>query len=876
MIKYLKIILLLYILLCSHTIFAQYLIGQVKDSISGNGIYGVSVANLSSGIISSYAITDIDGKFTLKYQAGIIDAYISFSHITYKTKIVTVNDFANTLTVHLLPQKTILPEVKVASTPISKKGDTLTYNVDRFTTKEDRVIGDLIKRLPGVSVTANGTITFNGKAISNYYIEGLDLLEGKYNLANENINIEMVDKVQILENNQPIKVLDSSMVAINPALNIKLKSNAINKLFKNVETHVGYDTAILIGLNLNGMKFAKKNQLLAGYKRNNFGDSYDNDIVEHYTIDNLDEKRKNENRQPVLSFVNDLPPVIKKNYSNFNVTNFAYFNGLNVLTKSKQLKYSIDLYNNKQQTFYDKNTNYTIPNSNIIVNENQQTNINTLAIRGNVKYIINRPSLYLSNKLNTNITKENTENTIQALKPVNQTLQTKLALISNDLMLYKKIGKQLYQITSYVYLSNIPSTLAMSPGMFIDLYNNNIPYTLLRQDAAISYFRTINSLSFKNYKYGLLHKYSVTVDYEKSTNSSNAKKVFNSIETSLNGIFKNNVNTTKSIAEINYNVYYNKKKINTVINLPLQLAHVAIINNSNNLKNTYLFFNPSLQFNYKISQFFNASFSTQYLKLIEPSIKTATGIISTSYRTLQQGVNIVPINVTKPISATIYYKNIRKTLFAYINGSIAYSTNNININQQYIGINVINTFVPLANPFKSSLIIGNISKYIRAVKLNISAKGSITTNKINIFFNALNQTIKNNIATYSLDLSTRAIKQVNIENNINYMRSSTKLKTKITQKSFNQFANRFSISKFFSNNFTIKTSVNYYNFNNTSWYFIDLGLNYKAKRYELAINGNNLANNKCFSWAEISDNAVIQTEYRLRPLNGILKLSFRL
>ena len=61
--------------------------------------------------------------------------------------------------------------------------------------------------LPGIEVALTVSIKYNGKPINKYYIEGLDLLEDRYGIANNNIPAETVDKVQVLENHQPIRVL---------------------------------------------------------------------------------------------------------------------------------------------------------------------------------------------------------------------------------------------------------------------------------------------------------------------------------------------------------------------------------------------------------------------------------------------------------------------------------------------------------------------------------------------------------------------------------------------------------------------------------------------------------------------------------------------
>lgn len=54
---------------------------------------------------------------------------------------------------------------------------------------------------------AYGTITYQGKQINKFYIEGLDLLGSKYSQASENISADKVKSVQVYERHQPVKLL---------------------------------------------------------------------------------------------------------------------------------------------------------------------------------------------------------------------------------------------------------------------------------------------------------------------------------------------------------------------------------------------------------------------------------------------------------------------------------------------------------------------------------------------------------------------------------------------------------------------------------------------------------------------------------------------
>ncbi len=71
-----------------------------------------------------------------------------------------------------------------SSRPVLRvNGDTLSYNVSDFSNPQDRTIGEVIKKLPGITVAADGTISYNNKPISTVYIGGDNLLDDKYSIA---------------------------------------------------------------------------------------------------------------------------------------------------------------------------------------------------------------------------------------------------------------------------------------------------------------------------------------------------------------------------------------------------------------------------------------------------------------------------------------------------------------------------------------------------------------------------------------------------------------------------------------------------------------------------------------------------------------------
>jgi hypothetical protein len=77
--------------------------------------------------------------------------------------------------------------------------------------------------MPGVEVNKDGTILYQGEAINKFYVNGKDLMEGGYGTINNSLPKDAVQKVEIMENHQPVKILQDKVASENAAINVKLK-----------------------------------------------------------------------------------------------------------------------------------------------------------------------------------------------------------------------------------------------------------------------------------------------------------------------------------------------------------------------------------------------------------------------------------------------------------------------------------------------------------------------------------------------------------------------------------------------------------------------------------------------------------------------------
>lgn len=112
--------------------------------------------------------------------------------------------------IELEPKAFALKDVYVKAEKISHHNDTTSYLVSGFSSAKDRTIGDVLRKMPGIEVAKNGSVSYNGKAINEFLVEGVDLFDGQYNIATRNISHDLISKVDIIENYQSAKVMKDS------------------------------------------------------------------------------------------------------------------------------------------------------------------------------------------------------------------------------------------------------------------------------------------------------------------------------------------------------------------------------------------------------------------------------------------------------------------------------------------------------------------------------------------------------------------------------------------------------------------------------------------------------------------------------------------
>ena len=236
----------------------------------------------------AFTTTNVRGEYTMSLkETPSGETQLQFSHVSYEkeTEKLELNSKVKTVDMVLTPKTISLKEVKIKGNPLRQRGDTLVHNLASFLGKGDVTLEDGLKRLPGVDVATSGAISYMGKPISQFNIEGLDLLGGRYNLATRNLPADYVTQVEIVRNHHGRK-MDKDKPSDEVSMNIKLNKKAKFKPFGQEEAGAGYmqdgDDRLQALLGVIGMMFTDNFQTICSAKAGNYKSFAKADLYDHY------------------------------------------------------------------------------------------------------------------------------------------------------------------------------------------------------------------------------------------------------------------------------------------------------------------------------------------------------------------------------------------------------------------------------------------------------------------------------------------------------------------------------------------------------------------------------------------------------------------
>lgn len=172
-----KILFLIICVLLSLQISAQVAVtGHVVDDENKPLAFVIIKCLNTQHKMRGYATSSNNGSFSINAERG--DS-LTFTMLGFQEVHIAVKGDMKPLTVKMGSGAIELKEVSVKSDKVHERGDTVSYVVGAFANSNDRSIGDVIAKMPGFDVDkSSGKISYEGKPVSKFYIEGLDMLGG--------------------------------------------------------------------------------------------------------------------------------------------------------------------------------------------------------------------------------------------------------------------------------------------------------------------------------------------------------------------------------------------------------------------------------------------------------------------------------------------------------------------------------------------------------------------------------------------------------------------------------------------------------------------------------------------------------------------------
>lgn len=816
---------------------------EIKDSTTLEPLVGVTCrVYSSSGKFYSYGISDKKG--VMKLQTHLND-WLEFSFLGYeKLKInISSNQSPRTHIVFMKPSTVALREVQIKAPPISARNDTLVYRVSAFTKAGDRHLEDVLKRLPGVKVSANGTVSIQGKAINKFYIEGMDLMGNNYNQVTQNMPIDAVTSVEVLENHQPVKMLQGKQLSDKAALNIKIDKSHKSRPFGELEGGLGlsptrWDNRAFV------THIANKSQLLLSGKMNNTGNDLSEETTEHIDVTDL------EAFEPITSPLLTTDLVQEQLPQNRYLYNKSYAGGVNFLRKlsdNSTLRFNTQLY--EDHSSRNNSIEYIFGGFHpLSLREDASMKKKDFTIVPILKYELNSANTFVSDELRVSVSKKSAIT----------------AILSNE--------------------SSINETVKTHPSYIQNYFSSSFPVgnTILQAKSLIRYFdrtESLNDISDSTIIYNCSNRYAFKSFVAKGTLSTKFLLFRNYLDLGVKAYYHNNsydYNGNTHHQDLNvifspsYYVKYGKRSGLTIA-LPIGCMYARLLPVNESIKNRGFFsFSPEFSINHVFSDELSLGFSASIGNSNDTKPFYSPDFLRIGYRTVYLYDSNLYKNTDYLLSLRLKYRNLASMFFS--NLSVSYSngkresyfhydyTDSLNIIRQIQG----------ENNYKTFIINGMADKTF--VDAGLSLKTEITYNQNSYLLSQSSELMNNKSHVLSAMVSSTFHKYKWLKLILdatgtlfwekNSYHDSETLSSVNANASIYLFPFKGFEIKLKCQSLTNEISESHYK----SLTLFDASMHYKInKTWEIGLTGTNLLNTKLYS---VTQNSGLNSYNTLLPLRG--------
>jgi hypothetical protein len=178
--------------------------GTIIEKNSRQAVEAATIRLLSAkdSTMKAGVASESGGQFSLKdinpgtYLLHV--SYIGLEPVYHPLRVTGASATVNAGEIEMQENSILLSETVVTAkaVEVTVKEDTVEYNADSYKVAEGSMLEDLLKKMPGVEVGTDGTVTVNGKQIRKILVDGKEFFSDDPKVAAKNLPAKMVEKVQ--------------------------------------------------------------------------------------------------------------------------------------------------------------------------------------------------------------------------------------------------------------------------------------------------------------------------------------------------------------------------------------------------------------------------------------------------------------------------------------------------------------------------------------------------------------------------------------------------------------------------------------------------------------------------------------------------------
>ena len=859
------------------------LFGQVSLEGRVLGTQGEALHNINilifppgSDVLIAFAVSDPQGRWRTTVNSAADSLDIEASSIQFRNERRRIANRSQNVLFELVYEVKELSTFTIRAPEIERRGDTLSFLVSAFAREHNRSIEDVLQNMPGIQVEPSGRILYQGEPINRFYVEGLDLMGGRYGVVSRNLPHRSVAAVEIIENHQPIRILEERVPSYQAALNLRLKREITTTGTSKLGSGL---SPLLWDANITPMTFTKQFQVVNSYQTNNAGQ----DAASQVTVLTLQDMRRRAGRpreNPEMLGIQTLaPPDFNQSRFLNNNIHLLNSNALLRIGNDFQFRANIHYINDNQRQHGRAYRTLFSPTDTLFFAESIENRLQDSYLQGEFSLDRNVRENFLENRLRFN-TRWDSRRGMLAINNdgLSQSLKLPFRNLSNDLRSIKPVGKHLVEFMSFLSFDHSPQQLQVSPGRFEQVLSPGETMEGLRQELDFKRFFSDHSASFTFDWKGISINPRLGFSYRSQQLESKLLKQQSGQWIESSETFANNLQGSHARTYLQTDLSYSKN--NLTLSGALQLSWQEISLADHGLQQgqqlSRLMLDPRLSADYRISGFWRVRGSWSFSNSLGDMDGVHYGYILKNHRNLHQ--NAAPLSETKRhhLSAFVSYRNPITSFFNSLNYFFSISDFNIiHSNQvQPDGTTIMEAF-EMPNRGYSHNLSWETSKYFSAAKSTLTFRATYLHNRRQSILNRQMFETSNQFIILNPQINTRITEWLRGEYRANLSYIQTYIESN-RSSNISMLRHFLDFHVFPHRGHYIGLTTEYYRHQGNENFFIDLLYRFtiRAHRIDIEARWLNILNRATYTTFQASAFSVVESTYILRPSQVSLSVRF--